>query len=107
MDATGASPLYINPVHSIMPSGHELTLTMRATYNWRVKMTAGARDKNRICASYDGKKKVSRLNPMLPLVARLILAQGPAKIWAQIQAKRAAKPKSDQQSNQPSPTSPS
>ncbi len=55
---------------------HDLSLTMIATYQWRVKMTAGVRNKSRLCASFDGKHKVSRLNSMLPLVACFILAQG-------------------------------
>lgn len=33
-----------------------------------------------------------------PLVARFILAEGPAKMWGQIQAARAADPKTDQPS---------
>jgi hypothetical protein len=61
-------------------------------------MTAAKTNKSRLCASSDGKRKVSRLKSMLPFVARFILAQGPAKMWAQIQAARAADPNSDQPS---------
>ena len=42
MDVTGKAPFYINPVNSIMSSEHGLSLTMSATYNWRVKITASA-----------------------------------------------------------------
>ena len=73
-------PYYIIPVNSVMVSEHDLSLTMIATYQWRVKMTAGVRNKSRLCASFDGKRKVSRLKSMLPFVARFILAQGPAKM---------------------------
>ena len=68
---------------------------MIAIYQWCVKMTAGVRNKSRLCASFEGKHKVSRLKSMLPLVACFILAQGPAKMWAQIQAARTADPNSD------------
>ena len=100
MDVNGKIPYYINPVNSVMLSEYDLSLTMIATYQWRVKMTAGARNKSRLCASFDGKRKVSRLKSMLPLVARFILAQGPVKMGAQIQAARAADPNS----NHPSQT---
>ena len=98
MNTTGETPYFINPVNSIMSSEHGLTLTMLATYKWRIKMTASTKEKSRLCASSDGKNKVSRLKSMLPLVARFLLAQGPAKMWAQIQAARAADPNSDQPS---------
>ena len=98
MDATGKAPYYINPVNKIMFSEHDLSLTMHDTYAWRVKITASASNKSRLCASSDGQNKVSRLRSMLPLVASFILAQGPAKMWAQIQAARAADPNSDQPS---------
>ena len=98
MDATGKAPYYINPVKSIMSSKHGLTHTMNVTYKWRMKMTAGKRDKSRLCVCNNGNHNVSRLKSMLPLVARFILAQGPAKMWAQIQAARAADPNSDQPS---------
>ena len=51
-------------------------------------MTVAKTNKSRLCASSDGKRKVSRLKSMLPFVARFILAQGPAKMWAQIRAAR-------------------
>ena len=94
----GKALYYINPVTSVMFSEHDLSLTMHDTYAWRVKITASASNKSRLCASSDVKNKVSRLRSMLPLVARFILAQGPAKMWAQIQAARAADPNSDQPS---------
>ena len=101
MDATGYSLYNINPVNKIMFSARSQPHDI-ATYQWRIKMTAPKTNKSRLCASYDGESKVSRLKSMLPLVARFILAQGPAKMWAQIQAARAADPNSDQ----PSPKKP-
>jgi hypothetical protein len=71
---------------------------MNVTYKWRMKMTAGKRDKSRLFVCNNGKQNIYRLKSMLPLVARFILAQGPAKRWAQIQAARAADPNSDQPS---------
>ena len=40
MNTTGETPYFINPVSSITSSDHGLTLTIDATYKWRVKMTA-------------------------------------------------------------------
>ena len=66
MDVTGKAPYYINPIKSVMLSEHGLALTMNATYAWRVKMTASASIKSRLCASSDGRHKVSRLKPIAP-----------------------------------------
>jgi hypothetical protein len=98
MNATGETPYFINPVNSIMSSEHGLTLTKLDTYKWRIKMTTSNKEKSRLCASSDGKNNVSRLKSMLPLVARFILAEGPAKMWGQIQAAREADPNSDEPS---------
>jgi hypothetical protein len=96
----GKAPYFINPVNTIMSSEHDLTLTMNVTYTWRVKMSAGMRNRFRLCARYNGKRKVSRLNPCCPSLP-LSLAEGPTKMCGKIQTARAADPKS----NEPSPTS--
>ena len=82
LDTTGKCPHYINPVHTVLASKHNFFLTMNMTYTWRAKITAAASDRTRLCGSYDGKHKTSRLKTMLPLVARFILAQGPVNMWA-------------------------
>ena len=100
LDSTGQCPHYINPVHAVMSSKYNLSLDSNSTYRWRTKLTASASDRNRLCASYDGKNKTSRLKTMLPSVARFILAQGPVNMWAELVAAREA----DKQSSDRSPT---
>ena len=100
LDSTGLCPHYINPVHAVISSKYNLSLDLMSTYRWRTKMTAGTRDSTRLCASYDGKHKTSRLKTMLPLVARFIVAQGPVNMWAELVAAREA----DKQSSDRSPT---
>ena len=63
-------------------------------------MTANQKDSSRLCASYDGKHKTSRLKDMLPTVARFILAQGPINMWAELVEAREA----DKQSSERSPS---
>ena len=100
LDSTGQCPHYINPVHVVMSSKFNLSLDLMSTYRWRTKLTAGKRDRTRLCASSNGKSKTSRLKDMLPTVARFILAQGPDKMWAELVAAREA----DTQSSDRSPT---
>ena len=100
LDTTGRCPHYINPVHAVLVSKHNLFLTMWDTYTWRTKLTASNKDRTRLCASYDGKNKTSRLKTMLPSVARFILAQVPVNMWAEIVSAREA----DKQSSDRSPT---
>ena len=100
LDTTGKCAHYINPVHAVMASKHDLFLNMSETYNWCTKMTANNKDRTRLCASSNGKSKTSRLKDMLPTVARFILAQGPDKMWAELVAAREA----DTQSSDRSPT---
>ena len=100
LDTTGQCTHYINPVHAVLASKHNLILTMIETYRWRTKLTASLRDRNSLCASYDGRHKTSRLKTMLPTVARFILAQGPANMYAELVAARAA----DNQRSDRSPT---
>ena len=100
LDTTGKCAHYINPVHAVLVSQHNLFLNMSETYTWRTKLTAGKRDRTRLCASSNGKSKTSRLKDMLPTVARFILAQGPDKMWAELVAAREA----DTQSSDRSPT---
>ena len=100
LDTTGRCPHYINPVHAVLVSKYNLFLTMSETYTWRIKMTAAASDRTRLCASYDGKNKTSRLKTMLPSVAHFIVAQGPVNMWAEIVSTREA----DKHSSDPSPT---
>jgi len=83
-----------------MSSKFNLSLDLMSTYRWRTKLTAGKRDRTRLCASSNGKSKTSRLKDMLPTVARFILAQGPVNIWAEIVSAREA----DKQSSDRSPT---
>ena len=90
LDTTGKCPYYINPVNEILASKHNVFITLNETYRWRTKLTAGSRDRTRLCASYDGKSKTSRLKTMLPSLARFILAQGPAEVWAELLAAREA-----------------
>ena len=99
LDTTGRCPHYINPVHAVLASKHNLFLTMTETYRWRTKMTAGASDRTRLCASSNGKSKTSRLKDMLPSVARFILAQGPAEMWAKLVAAREVDKQSSGQSS--------
>ena len=77
LDSTGQCPHYINPVHAVMSSKYNLSLESNSTYRWRTKLTAGTRDSSRLCASYDGKHKTSRLKEMVPAVARFILHKAP------------------------------
>ena len=100
LDATGKCPHYINPVHVVLSSKFNLSLDSNSTYRWRTKLTAGARDRTRLCASHDGRHKTSRLKHMLPTVARFILAQGPVDMWTELVAAREA----DKQSSDRSPT---
>ena len=100
LDSTGQCPHYINPVHVVMTSRFNLSLDIMSTYRWRIKLTAGARDHTRLCASSNGKTKTSRLKTMLPSVARFILAQGPVNMWAEIKSAREA----DKQSSERSPS---
>ena len=79
-DSLGQCPHFINPVHAAMSSKYNVSLDLNSTYRWRTKLTAGKRDRTRLCASSNGKGKTSRLKDMLPPVARFILAQGPEKI---------------------------
>ena len=74
LNTTGHCPHYINPVHAVMVSKHNLFLNISETYAWHTKLTAGTRDSTRLCASYDDKHKTSRLKTMIPSVARCILA---------------------------------
>ena len=100
LDSTGLFPHYINPVHAVISSKYNLSLDSNSTYRWRTKLTASASDRTRLCASYDGKNKTSRLKTMLPSVARFILGQGPGNMWAEVVAAREA----DKQSSDRSPT---
>ena len=100
LDTTGRCPHYINPVHAVLVFKHNLFLNMSETYNWRTKLTASNKDRTRLCASYDGKNKTSRLKDMLPTVARFILAQGPVNMWAELVVAREA----DIRSSDRSPT---
>ena len=100
LDSTGQCPHYINPVHAVMSSKYNLSLESNSSYRWRTKLTAGTRDSSRLCASYDGKHKTSRLKEMVPAVARFILAQGPANMWAEVVEVREA----DKQSSERSPS---
>jgi hypothetical protein len=100
LDTTGKCAHYINPVHAVLVSKYNLFLNMSETYTWRTKLTAGARDHTRLCASSNGKTKTSRLKTMLPSVARFILAQGPVNMWAEIKSAREA----DKQSSERSPS---
>ena len=100
LDTTGRCAHYINPVHAVLVSNHNLFLTMSETYTWRTKLTASQKDRTRLCASYDSKHKTSRLKDMLPTVARFMLAQGPAEMWTELVAAREA----DQHSSDRSPT---
>ena len=86
LDTTGQCPYNINPVHAVLASKHKLFLTMNDTYRWRTKLTAGSRDPSRLCASFDGKHKASRLKTMLPSVAHFILTQGSETMWAELVA---------------------
>ena len=99
LDTTGQCPYYINPVHSVMSSKYNLSLDSNSTYHWRATLMAGKRDRTRLCASSNGKKKTSRLKDMLPTVARCILAQGPAEMWAELVAAREADKQSSGQSS--------
>ena len=99
MNHTGKNAHYINPVHALMASKHNLSLTLTATYTWRTKLTANNKDRSRLCASNDGRNKISRLKDMLPSVARFILAQGPAEMWAELMAARDADKQSSGQSS--------
>ena len=87
LDTTAKCPHYINPVHAVMASKHNLFLTMNVTYTWRAKITAAASDRT---VPPNAKRKSSRLKNMLPTVARCILAQGPAEMWAELMAARDA-----------------
>jgi len=89
MNITGWSPHYINPVNSVMATHHGLHLDRNTTCRWRENMTAGKKDKKRLCASYDGKNKTSRLKSVLPRVAEFILRRGPAAMWKELIAARA------------------
>ena len=100
LDATEKCPHYINPVHVVLSSKFNFSLDISSTYRWRTKLTAGKRDRTRLCASSNGKNKTSRLKDMLPTVACFILAQGPKKMWAELVAAREA----DTQSSDRSPT---
>ena len=71
LDTTAKCPHYINPVHAVMASKHNLFLTMNVTYTWRAKITAAASDRT---VPPNAKRKSSRLKNMLPTVARFILA---------------------------------
>ena len=85
-DTTGQCPYYINPVHAVMLSKYNLSLDSNSTSRWHTTLTAGKRDRTRLCASSNGKSKSTRLKDMLPTVARFILAQGPAEMWAELVA---------------------
>ena len=98
-DTTGQCPYYINPVDAVMLSKYNLSLDSNSTYRWRTKLTAGKRDRTRLCASSNGKSKTSRLKDMLPSVARFILAQGPAEMWAELVAAREVDKQSSGQSS--------
>ena len=100
LNTTGHCPHYINPVHALLVSKHNLFLTMSETYTWHTKLTANQKDSSRLCASSNGKHKASMLKDMLPTVARFILAQGPANMYAELVAAREA----DNQSSDRSPT---
>ena len=100
LDTTGQCPYYINPVHAVMSSKYNLFLESNSTYRWRTKLTANTRDPSRLCAFSNGKHKTSRLKDMLPTVARFILAQGPANMYAELVAAREA----DNQNSDRSPT---
>ncbi len=83
-----------------MSSKYNVSVDLNSTYRWRTKLTAGKRDRTRLCASSNGKSKTSRLKDMLPTVARFIVAQGPEKMWAELVAAREA----DIRSSDRSPT---
>ena len=100
LDTTGKCPHYINPVHALMSSKYNLFLEINSTYRWRTKLTANNMDPSRLCAFSNGKRKTSRLKDILPTVARFILAQGPANMYAELVAAREA----DNQSSDRSPT---
>ena len=65
LDTSGKCAYYLNPVHAVLSSEQNLSLIIDDTYRWRTKLTAGARDRTRLCASYDGKNKTSRLKTMI------------------------------------------
>jgi len=94
LDITGQCSYYINPVHAVMTSKFNLSLDIMSTYRWRTKLTAGKRDRTRLCAASNGKHNTSRLKTMLPAVARFILAQGSENMWAELVAAREADPQS-------------
>ena len=96
LDTTGKCPHYINPVHTVLASKYNFLLTMNMTYTWRAKITAAASDRT---VPTNGKSKTSRLKDMLPTVARFILAQGPAEMWAELVATREADKQSSGQSS--------
>ena len=96
LDTTGKCPHYINPVHTVLASKHNLFLTLNMTYTWRAKITAAASDRT---VPPNAKRKSSRLKNMLPTVARCILAQGPAEMWAELVAAREADKQSSGQSS--------
>jgi hypothetical protein len=99
LDSTGQCSRYINPVHASLSSKYNVSLDLMSTYRWRTKLTAGKRDRTRLCASSNGKSKTSRLKDMLPTVARFILAQGPAEMWAELVAAREVDKQSSGQSS--------
>ena len=99
LDTTGRCPHYINPVHAVLVSKYNLFLTMSETYTWRTKITASQKDSSRLCASFNGKHKTSRLKTMLPSVAHFILAQGPINMWTELVAAREADKQSSGQSS--------
>ena len=107
LDTTGQYPNYINPVHVVMLSKYNLSLDSNSTYRWHTKLTAGKRDHTRLCASSNSKSKTSRLMDILPTVARFILAQGPAEMWAELVAALEADKQSSGQSFEESHYSPS
>jgi len=98
LDSTGQCSRYINPVHAALSSKHNVSLDLMSTYRWRTKLTAGKRDRTRLCAASNGKHKTSRLKTMLPAVARFILAQGSENMWAELVAAREADPQSSDRS---------
>ena len=93
--STGQCPHYINPVHAVLVSKYNLFPNMSETYTWRAKITTAASDRT---VPPNAKRKSSRLKNMLPTVARCILAQGPAEMWAELMAARDADKQSSGQS---------
>jgi hypothetical protein len=77
LDATAYNPYFINPVNNVMHESYGVVLTLNATYNWRVKLTASAKDKSRLAASFDGKHKVSRLKATKPLYVPIVENRSP------------------------------